>query len=87
MATKVSIAPEVRAEIENRLGIKFDGVFTLTDFISLISIVMKFLKLPEVKTVVGAALDEWIVKLKASKSKIDDLLIPGILIFRRTFGV
>lgn len=87
MATKVSLGPEVKKEIESRLGIKFDGVVTLADFIAMVSIVLKLLKLPEVKTVVGAALDEWVAKLKASKSKIDDLLIPGILIFRRTFGV
>jgi hypothetical protein len=85
--TKVVLSQDVNNEIEKRFGVKIDGTITLSDVMAVVALTFKVLKLPEVKVIVGGALDEFAKKLSESKSKIDDLFIPAIQIFKKVLGL
>ena len=56
MATKVSVAPEVKQALEGVTGVKIDKVITLADILAVVALCTKVLKMPDVKALIAEAL-------------------------------
>jgi hypothetical protein len=88
MATKVSLGPEVKQTIESCFGVKIDGVITLADILAVVSALIKVLKMPDVKALIAEALDGLVKRIKATPSKIDDVIVGGaVTILKKALGI
>lgn len=88
MGTKVSLGPEVKQAIESKTGIKIDGVITIADLVSIVSIAFKLLKSTELKPFIAEFLKNIEEHAKSSKTKWDDLVVvPAVSILRRSLGI
>ena len=88
MGTKVSIGTDVKQALESQLGIKIDKVITIADILAIISAVIKIAKMPDVKALIAEALDGLQKRIKASPSKIDDIVVgAAITILKKALGI
>lgn len=83
-----NLGPEVKQAIEDNLGVKVDGVVTIADFVAVAKVIIKVAKMPDVKEFLGQAFDALMERIKATPSKIDDILVGNIVaILKRALGI
>lgn len=83
-----NLGPDVKQAIEDNLGVKVDGVVSVADVVAVVKVIIKVAKMPDVKEFIGQALDAFMERVKATPSKIDDILVGNVVaILKRVLGI